>query len=253
MKSFFKQWWEIIVVGSVLSGVTGLSIFSFASDASKANIALGGFLLFLVFLGWKAQRTFNQVLGKTYLHGYQTLSTFVRYSTSDGNNIQYETFRHIQNKVLVRDSIEHQFHWTGSKPPKVTSCLQDVGPIFPVDGTAKSKVSVNFKRPILFNEVEVVHLRMELDDSDHTSETHVGLLVREPTKTITFKVELLHSKTKYNGAVAKVLQGDLDKNKGNPPKEIASVKFDAVSKSFEYILANPAPGYRYTLEWERKN
>jgi hypothetical protein len=252
MRTFLKQWWQILVIGSVLTSITGVSLFTFASDPIKANIALASFLLFLIFLGWRAQRTFNQVLGKTYLHGYETLSTFVRYSTSDGDNIQYETFRHIQNKALIRDHIEHEFRWTGSTPPKVTSCLQEVGDIQPVEGTARSKVRVNFKKPILFNEVEVVHLRMEINDSDHKSETYVGLLVREPTKTITFKVELLHAKQKYNGAYAKVLRGDLDKNNGNPPKEIASVKFDIVSKSFEYILPNPQPGYRYSLEWDRK-
>ncbi|MDP2805003.1 MAG: hypothetical protein Q8O24_03590 [Gallionellaceae bacterium] len=252
MRTFLKQWWQILVVGSVLTSVTGVSLATFASDPLKANIALGAFLLFLIFLGWRAQRTFDQVLGKTYPRGYETLSTFVRYSTSDGNNIQYETFRHIQNKVLVRDHMEHQFLWTGSKPPKITSCLQTIGDSQPVVGTAKSKVRVNFKKPILFNEVEVVHLRMEIDDSDHTSETYVGLLVREPTKAITFKVELLHVKQKYNGAYAKVLRNDIDKNNGNPPLEIDSVKFDIVSKSFEYILANPTPGYRYSLEWERK-
>lgn len=253
MKTFLKQWWQFLVAGSVLASVTGISLFTFASDPLKANIALGAFLLFVVFLGWRAQRTFNQVLGKTYLNGYETLSTFVRYSTSDGNNIQYEIFRHLQNKVLVRDHIEHKFQWTGTKPPRITSCLQDISEIQPVDGTAQSKVKVNFKKPILFNEVEVVHLRMELDDSDHSSNTYVGLLVHEPTKAITFKVELLHSKTKYNGAYAKVLKNDIDKNKGNPPTEIASVKFDPVSKSFEYILPNPAPGHRYSLEWERKD
>lgn len=252
MKSFLKQWWEIIVVGSVLCGVTGLSLFSFASDALKANIALGGFLLFLVFLGWKAQRTFNQVLGKTYINGYDKLSTFVRYSTSDGDNIQYETFRHIQNKHLLRDYIEHEFHWTGSKPPVITSCLQEIGPVEPVAGTTRSKVRVKFRRPILFNEVEVLHLRMEIDDTDHKSETRIGLLVREPTKLITFKAELLHAKGKYNGATARILRSDIDKNNGNPPKQIGTVKFDTVSKSFEHILPNPEPGFTYSLEWDRK-
>lgn len=252
MRTFLKQWWQILIAGSVLASFTGLSLFTFASDPLKANIALGAFLLFLVFLGWRAQRTFNQVLDKTYLNGYETLSTFVRYSTSDGNKIQYETFRHIQNKVLVRDHMEHKFHWTGSKAPKITSCLQEIGEIQPVEDTAQSKVRINFKKPILFNEVEVVHLRMELDDSDHSSKTYVGLLVREPTKAITFKVELLHSKDKFNGTYAKILRNDIDRNKGNPPKEIESVQFDSVSKSFEYILPNPSPGYRYSLEWERK-
>ena len=252
MKTFLKQWWQILVAGSVLTSVTGISLFAFASDPLKANIALGAFLLFVVFLGWRAQLTFNQVLGKTYLNGYETLSTFVRYSTSDGKSIQYETFRHIQNKLLVRDHIEHKFRWTGSKAPKITSCLQTIGDTQPVEGTASSRVKVNFKKPILFNEVEVVHLLMELDDSDSVSEPHVGLLVHEPTKTITFKVELLHSKDKYDGTYAKILRNDLDKNKGNPAVEITTVKFDSVSKSFEYILPHPAPGYRYTLEWDRK-
>lgn len=252
MKIFLKQWWQILIAGSVLASVSGLSLFAFASDPNKANISLAAFLLFLIFLGWRAQRTFNQVLGKTYLHGYETLSTFVRYSTSDGSNIQYEIFRHIQNKALVRDYIDHQFYWTGSKPPKISSCIQEIGGIQPVDGTAQSKVRVSFKKPILFNEVEVVHMRMEVDDSDHKSESYIGLFVREPTKAITFKVELLHVKQKYNGAFAKILRNDIDQNKHNPPTEIGSVKFDTVSKSFEYILSNPQPGYRYSLEWERK-
>ena len=253
MRTFLKQWWQILVVGSVLTSIMGVSLFTFANDPIKVNIAFTTFLLFLLFLGWRVQRTFNQVLGKTYLHGYETLSTFVRYSTSDGNIIQYETFRHIQNKTLVRDYIEHQFHWTGSIPPKISSCLQELGEIQPVEGTAKSKIRVNFRKPTLFNEVEVVHLRMEIDDSDHKSETCVGLLVGEPIKVITFKIELLHSKMKYSGTYAKILRGDIDKNNVNPPTEIASVKFDTVSKSFEYILANPKPGYRYSLEWDRKS
>lgn len=252
MKNFLKQWWQILITVSVLASVSGLSLFAFASDPYKANMALAAFLLLLIFLGWKAWQTFNQLLEKTYPQGFVTLSTFVRYSTSDGNNIQYETFRHIQNKTLVRDHIEHKFHWSGSKPPQITSSLQEIDEIQPIDGTAQSKVKVNFKKPILFNEVEVVHLRMMLDDADHKSETYAGLMVREPTKTITFKVELLNSKNKYNGAHAKILRSDIDKNKGNLPKEIDSVKFDPVSKSFEYILPNPQPGFRYSLEWERK-
>lgn len=252
MKNFLKQWWQILITVSVLASVSGLSLFAFASDPYKANMALAAFLLLLIFLGWKAWQTFNQLLEKTYPQGFVTLSTFVRYSTSDGNNIQYETFRHIQNKALVRDYIDHKFYWTGSKPPKISSCFQEIGGIQPVDGTAQSKVRVSFKKPILFNEVEVVHIRMEVDDSDHKSETYIGLFVREPTKAITFKVELLHAKQKYNGAFAKILRNDIDKNKHNPPTEIGLVKFDTISKSFEYILSNPQPGYRYSVEWERK-
>lgn len=252
MNSLFKRWWEYLAALSVVLGIMGIGLFSVVSDPQKVNIALSALLLLFLFIAWQAYKTFNEVLGKTYLNGYHTLSTFVRYSTSDGQNIQYETFRHIQNKVLVRDYIEHQFHWTGSVPPTITSCLQEVGNVLPVDDTAHSKVRINFKKPILFNEVEVVHIRMALNDSDRKSQPYVGLLVREPTKAITFKVELLHAKNKYNGASAKILKGDLDKNKANPPKEIDTVKFDATSKSFEYILMNPTPGYRYLLEWERK-
>ena len=101
-----------------------------------------------------------------------------------------------------------------------------------------------------YNECGVVHILMNIDDTDHTSLTHLSAKVEENIDLIWMKVELRYKPIDYNkNAILykKLLVSDLPQEY----KKFDEVFFDTVSKSYEYHLKTPEPGYIYKLEWIR--
>ncbi|OBX07845.1 hypothetical protein QV08_01370 [Gallibacterium salpingitidis] len=247
--------WFFNIIGPVSSllGVIGVAFTDLFNDIVKTQIIFWLTIALVLFLFFRIYLVTKQALNRRYPRGYLPIATFARYSTSDGKRIQYEIFRHIQIKQSFKNSFEHDFYWTGSKLPTVSSNMQKVGVIKEKendDGQIRNVVPLEFKETLLYNSCEVVHILMDIDDSDEKSEPFLSQTVNEPIKSIHFRVELLHAKEDYYCKTANLTCYETAKPKGCK-NIISNVKFDNLSKSYSTLVVNPKAGYTYVLSWER--
>ena len=171
-------------------------------------------------------------------------------TTSDGKTYVYELYRHIQVKKPVMRIFEHKFLWSGTKDPRISSDLQTISPIKNIPGETRKVVELCFPQTRMYNDVEVVHLKMDCDDSDQAASPHIQHAVKHPIRVIAFDVELLHATKGYFGEKAKVIRR-ASGNGSAIEEPLATVDFDPVTKSFSYRLLNPEPGYDYRIMWPR--
>lgn len=129
----------------------------------------------------------------------------------DGRNIVYEVFRNIQVKRPFIKQIDHQFAWTGTKPPTVTSDLQAIRLVGTEAGASRLRFILPHVR--VFNEI--------------------------------------HATPRYPRKQAVLTKTKLDENGPLIAETIAKIKFEGITKSCEYNLTDPTPGYRYRLKWTR--
>ena len=61
----------------------------------------------------------------------------------------------------------------------------------------------------------------------------------------------IHEKDDNFNAPAKVLRKPIDSNISKDYELTKSVAFDRETKSYEYNLINPEPGYYYRILWEK--
>lgn len=246
-----KRIWEFLGYLAVLATLFGVSLTTLLSDPQKAWVALALVLLTVLFIFFQIFRIVRNQLGNQHPSGFLPLSCFARYVTSDGSNVVYEVFRHLQIKSPCTGNFTHKFYWSGSKLPKIESDIQEVGKIISVPGETTSSIKLKFKKAKIYNDVEVIHLKMNLDDSDKKSGTFLEQKVKAPITFIAFKVELLHAQASYFGKQATLSRRDLEKGDRAAVEELEKYPFDANSKSFSCNLTNPEPGYAYRLEWNR--
>lgn len=219
-------------------------------DRWHATVALVSIIFFLVALLAIVYSALNAHVRARYPEGYSRLSTFARYSTTDGKHVRYEVFRHIQCRQMLMSGFRHGYKWTGSRKPRITSDLQSVRT--PVDGGASDydHVELVFQRPLLYGDATVVHHAMEMDDSDGASAPHVEFRVHEPVQLIVWRVELRHLPRQYRKE-ARVTRRRIDARFNARPEHLAQVRFDALARGYEYHVTRPEPGYFYCLEWDR--
>ena len=232
-------------VASILS-----LVLMFAADRWHATAALIAIVFFLLSLLVILYSALNRYVGAKYPDGYSRLSSFVRYHTADGKHVMYEAYKHIQCRKPVMSVFRHGFKWTGSRPPRITSRLQEVRTRS--DGGAESYdcVELAFSRPLLYGEAAVVHHAMELDDSDQASSPHVEFRVHEPVQLIVWRVELRHLPRSWRKH-ARVIRRRIDAQFQARPEHVALVEFDPATRGYEYHVLRPEPGYFYCLEWDR--
>jgi len=243
--------WDWILKIAALLGIGGISLTQVISDDKKSWIALGAFLLLLLYVGYRLIRTISKRLDAKYPKGYLPISTIARMATTDGKNLVYETTRHIQVKRPTMRHFEHRFFWTGTKDPRVTSSLQMPSKIDCIDGEKTKLVKLKFPMTRVYDEVEVIHVRMDIDDSDQQSATYVSHTVDAPVTLISWRIELPYVTDRYFGSKASIYRTAIN-HQGHPAEErLETVVFDAVAKSFSFDLTHPEPGYRYTLAWPR--
>lgn len=252
----FKTFW--INVGYIASvmGIGGVSVANIVSGSIQAWIALSVLIAFLVFSSWRVFIFTKDRLSQKYPFGYYPLSSFARWTTSDGVISTYEIFRHIQVKNPYMSFFEHKFNWSGSKCPELMSDLQECGEVSAVAGTNDKSVKFLFKRPRFYNEVEIVHIKMRTDDEDGLASPHLSLNVMFPTNMIAFRIELLHASRAYNGKLARVVRqaaapGAIGIGSSAVEENVCMVSFDSLTKSYSWQLANPEPGYVYKIVWEK--
>lgn len=244
------MWQKIANVASVLA-ILGVSANSFAGKAFEAHIALGVIVLTcivcLVHVFWRIYKW--QKL--SYPRGFRPISTFVRYSTVDGNIITHESFKTVQIKRTFMSGTDHRYRWSGSKSPQISSLIQEIGETSLDTESGFSVLKLKFRSIRFYNDVEVMHLKSVMDDSDGEGETYLSAIITLPLTMLHLRVELLHClDAKHVGMMAKVVRS---KSSLKEPDfhRIADVAFDLNSHSFEHIVMNPEPGYDYRLVWEK--
>ncbi|WP_156954271.1 hypothetical protein [Paraburkholderia acidipaludis] len=245
------MWVIISNIGSVIT-ILGVGIFSAFSDATKAWISVGIFACLAIFGGIQIYRVSYAVLNRRYPKGYLPISSSARYTTSDGLKATYEVVRHIQVKKPVMTSFEHKFFWSGSKSPRIESDIQTCGDVREIADDRRKFVRLKFPQARIYNDVEIIHIKMALDDSDKAASPYLSLQVEEPIRLVNFRVELLHRVAPHHlGQLATISQTPIENLEHAVKQEIATVAFDGVTRSFAYQVVNPEPGYIYTLEWQR--
>jgi hypothetical protein len=242
--------WRLAGNLASLVAIVGVSATDLVADRWKSWAALAICLLCAGYVAWLARKAFDTFSKLHYPEGYLCISSFFRYTTLDGKNFVHETHRHIQIKTAFEKRFTHKFLWTGSKAPIVTSDLQTVSAVEPVAGENTKRVTLTFPRVRMFNEAEVVQLRMDIDDSDEIAQTYLRQRVDQPIRLIHFRVELLHASAKYFAQSALVTRCSTALDHAIP-EELKRVPFDAVTKSFSHQIIDPDPGYQYQLSWPR--
>lgn len=234
-----------------LLGIAGVSIANLLDDPDKSSLALAIFVVLCLLLFANLVWAIRCWQKQHYPKGYIPISTFVRYTTTDGKQVVYETFRQIQIKHAFLTGIEHRYKWSGSNPPVFTSKLQSVGSSDKDAKTGWDVVTLKFQQTRYLNDTEVVHLLSTLDDSDEKAETYCNSRIEHPLRLLHFRVELLHcSRPAHAGMIAHI---ERKKTTHAPGKwePIDKVQFNLSSRSFEYMITDPEPEYQYCIRWDR--
>ncbi|WP_434663558.1 hypothetical protein P5W99_24625 [Paraburkholderia sp. A3BS-1L] len=244
--------WQLIGNMASLAGIAGISLSSLLDQKWMEWVALTAFLCTMGYAAWLIRKAFDRLSKQHYPHGYLPLSALVRFSTPDGGRVTYEIFRHIQVKTAYQKTFIHRFFWSGSKDPVIKSELQSVSAIRSLPGETTKEVTLTFPRVRMFNDVEVLHMRMEIDDSDQKSSPFLSMKVEQPLRLLNFRVELLHATKTQNGKAATITRRSLLKPTASV-EDLGTVNFDAVTRSYSYQLCDPDPGWEYTIEWVKPN
>ena len=223
-----------------------------SSNNTAIIISLSAFVLFLIAILIKIFLVINKYVEVKNPKGYLKNSTFVKYSTNDGRKIFYQVYRNIQCKKPILTEYEYGYKWSGTRPPKISSTMQEIGAIVGAnkDGHEYDKVVLKFKTPILYNQMATVNFNAELDDSDNKSLPHVENKVEDHIQIIHIRIELKHKKASFNKP-AKLLKRAISSDVSEDFVEVESIPFDRGTKSYEYHLINPEIGYFYRIRWEK--
>jgi hypothetical protein len=239
----------LTIIGSI-SSVLAIIILAF-KDVHKANVALILFAIFLIVMIIRGFVFFKNYLKCSYPKGFSKISALYRYTTLDAKFIEYETYKHIQCKAPFLTEHKHGFHWTGDKEPIISSNLQTVNiNIIKGGNDDYDGVCLKFKNPLLFNEIGLVHIFMQLDDRNQISKTYLDSKIIEPIQMIQFFVELMYKPNDYNES-ARILRKSFKSNIPCQYEQIEKIDFDQRSKSYRHTLINPEVGYFYRIEWNR--
>ena len=240
MKSWLLNAFNIIAGCASIMGI----FFLFFTNEEIGKIALASFSLFLLLLLVTTWIGIVKVIKKEYPEDYKKIAAFTSYETGDGIHGVYEVFKVIQSKRIVLQQIEHNFKWTGSKRPEISSALQDIKQIIESNGNNYDKAVLSLRKPLRF------HVKAITDDFDHKAQPHLDYKVNNEINIILFRVTL-KSKAEDFHTPARLLKKSIDSSIPVEYQQFGSVPFDAMSKSYQYYLINPEIGYYYRLEWEK--
>ncbi|HWZ21691.1 MAG TPA: hypothetical protein VNW06_03505 [Cytophagaceae bacterium] len=242
-KFFLSGYYATIGTTASIVGI----ILIFIPNPWAIIFALTIVVVILLWVFIKLINLLDSFFSNTTSEGYLKFATYCLYSTPDGNHVHYELHKFIQCKKLIMDSHKHEFKWSGTIDPKVTSTQQNFIRIIPAINKGEMDNAVlKFKKPLIYNEISLVEIIMDMDDSDHRSLKLVGHAVKETIHLLSFAVELKHLKTSKD---ARLCRRMLNSATQQDIETIEFVKFDSTSRTYRYNLFNPEPGYHYRLDW----
>lgn len=233
-----------------LASVAGI-IIVFCSQNYAVIIALSTFCLILLLMLVGVIFALNRIIKTGNQKEYNKVSSFYVFKTEDGIKSTFETYRLIQCKRPILTQIEYKYKWSGSRPPIMTSKNQEIEQYPPNnDAHTWDKAIIKFRRPLVYNESTVIHIKTENDDVDKTAKPWVECRLESPIEIMQFRI-LLGYKNKSYSKKAYFKRKKLDAETGSDFEILHSVDFDSQYKQYYHVEVNPTPGYTYRLEWEK--
>lgn len=248
MQTFIK--WVVLILGfcgSVASIVGG--ILSLCSTSISSVVVLGCLCVFLLSVLILNIYGVFQFIKKENGKPYKKISIFATFETCNDTHSKYETYRVIQSKRLALTYFDHEFKWSGTKQPIISSDIQIKGKYTPKDATEYDVVRLHFKKPLIFNDTATVHFRAELDDVDHVAKPYLEFKVDTPINLILYKIILKNKPADFNES-ATLYKKPIDARIG-VYESVCTVSFDPITKTYQYPLIDPTVGYFYKLEWKK--
>ncbi len=241
---FSKQFYFLASLASLI----GLFLF-FVTTKWAVIVALGFFCIVLLSFTIALIHTLLRLINLGN-NEFESKSTFVKYETLDGKNIVFETYKLIQAKKTMLTEFSFSFKWSGSIMPTVNSDIQNVINIVDDQDPSKyDKALLKFKKPLYFNENEVIHFKAILDDTDKQSGTYVSNRIIQDVDIIHYRIILKYKSADYD------LNAILERKKINAInsnyEKLKEIAFDNITKSYEYHLLKPEINYNYRIRWER--
>ena len=128
--------------------------------------------------------------------------------------------------------IDHNFKWTGSRRPIISSALQDIKQIIESNDNDYDKAVLSLRKPLKFNETGTIHIKAMTDDFDHKAQPYLDYKVNNEINVIYFRVTLKNKSDDYTKP-AKLLKKLIESGIPVDYQQFGSVSFDMLSKSYQ--------------------
>lgn len=241
---FSKQFYFL----ASLASLGGLLVI-FLQDKDAIFFALLFFCLMLFIFTTALVYTLFKIIGQN-THPFESKSTFVKYETFDGKQINFEIYKSIQSKKTILTEYSFNFKWSGSVLPQISSDLQQVISVLDInDPTQYDKAILKFSKPIYYNGNEVIHFKANLNDFDKSSDTNVSNRITQEVDIIHYRIILKYKPINYDENA--ILERKLINAIESKFEKLAEISFDSTTKSYEYHLLKPTLGYIYRIRWNR--
>lgn len=250
---WFKIWKAIekpfLVVASLSSIISVVAICF--NDPTATIVAVCALCIALAIVLISIIRVLNRFLEKNKNGDHKCISSFVRYRTDDGENIEFDSHKLIQSKCSIMQYFDIKFNWTGKNFPSVTSDLQCVEIAQKsMDANSYDTARLRLKKPVLYNETTVIHFKTKTNDAEKVSVPKVELYVEYPIEFIQVNIVLAYKNEAFN-STAKVERLRINSKIPQKYELIDSIPFDGKTKQYSYCYIDPEPGYFYRISWER--
>lgn len=247
IRTAFHSWFGDAASIASIAGLIGSFIF----DKYSCIIALSSFCVILMLFIVALLFTLNTFIKQNWNEDYRKISSFYVYQTDDGIHSTFETFRLIQCKRAILSEIDYKFKWTGTIFPVFSSENQDIHTLPPNPSSdTYDKAIIRFKKPLVYNETAVVHLKSINDDADGKAKPWLECKLNSPIEFMQFRILLAYKEDNYNKH-AIVKRKRLNTEIDTDFEIIGSVAFNQKYKQYFYIKVNPEAGYLYRIEWEK--
>lgn len=252
--TMWKKIWRIIekpfvIVSSICSIISVIAICF--NNIIATIIAISTLCISLTIILIAILRVLNRFLEKSTTGDHKCISSFIKYKTDDGENIEFESYKLIQVKCCIMQFFDIGFRWSGNNFPKVSSDLQDVELLKKSDNTGEyDSAKLRLKKPALYNETTVIHFKTQSNDAEKVSESKVELYVKYPIEFIQVNISLGYKDGSFNktAKIERLKMGTIIPQKY---ELMTSIPFDSKSKQYSHCFIDPEPGFFYKISWER--
>lgn len=241
--------WACFNIVAGLASILGV-LFLFLTDRQIGVVALCSFCFFLLCALITTWIGIFRFVRKEHPEEYRKISAFTSFETSDGIHGVYEVFKVIQSKRFILQQIDHNFKWSGTKIPEISSELQTIKQFQQSDLNNYDKATLLLNKPLGYNETATIHFKALTDDFDGKSLPYLDYKVSEKMDVIHFRITLKNKDDHFSKS-ARLLKKPVKSEVPTDYIQYGSVPFDCQSKSYQYYLTDPEIGYYYRLEWEK--
>lgn len=238
------------LVISALASILSVVLLCF-NDTTTSIIAICSVCVALTVLLVALLRTIFRYTEQTNRFEYRRIATFIDYKTINADIIEFQTYRVIQVKTPILQSIDIEYHWSGKHSPKITSDLQTIESINAFQTpNGYSKARLHLSQPKLYNETAVFQHKITANDLERASKTKVELKIDDPIDLVQVNISLGYKPSDYNES-AIVERAPILNNRPPEYEHVEFINFDNTLKEYTYTLRYPEPGYFYRISWKR--